>query len=72
MEITISLGKNFKISDKALEDFKNMVKDGKCLGMLDHPEPNLSLVDTRYKVDEIRENVLGELVGDITILNNQE
>ena len=72
MEITISLGKNFKISDKALEDFKNMVKDGRCLGTLDHPEPSLSLIDTRYKVDEIRENVLGELVGDITILNNPE
>ncbi len=72
MEITISLGKNFKISDKALEDFKNMVKEGRCLGTLDHPEPSLSLIDTRYKVDEIRENVLGELVGDITILNNPE
>ena len=71
MEITISLGKNFKISDKALEEFKNMVKEGRCLGTIGHPEPNLSLMDISYKVNDIKENNLGELLGDITILNNQ-
>lgn len=72
MEITISLGKNFKISDKALEEFKNMVKEGRCLGTIGHPEPNLSLMDISYKVNDIKENNLGGLLGDITILNNQD
>lgn len=72
MEITISLGKNFKISDKALEEFKNMVKEGRCLGTIGHPEPNPSLMDISYKVNDIKENNLGELLGDITILNNQD
>ena len=72
MEITISLENNFKISDEALADFKNMVKEGRCLGTLDHPEPTPSLMHTVYKVDEIKENVSGELACDITILNNFE
>ena len=72
MEITISLGKNFKISDKALEEFKNMVKEGRCLGTIGHSEPNLSLMDISYKVNDIKENNLGGLLGDITILNNQD
>jgi hypothetical protein len=71
MEIAISIGKNTKISEKAMSDLKNMVKEGRCIGTIDHPLPNPSVRDIVYKVNDIKENNLGVLVGDITIINNQ-
>ena len=70
MEIIISIGKNTKISEKAMSDLKNMVKEGRCLGTIGHPEPNPSLINISYKVNENKENNLGGLLGDITILNS--
>lgn len=72
MEITISIGKNTKISEKAMSDLKNMVKEGRCLGTIGHPEPNPSLINISYKVNDIKENNLGGLLGDITILNTPD
>lgn len=54
MEITISIGKNTKISEKAMSDLKNMVKEGRCLGTIGHPEPNPSLINISYKVNDIK------------------
>lgn len=70
MEISISLGKNMKISDKAMSDFVDNVKKGECFGTIDHPETSLLLSDIMYKIDDIKEVETCGLVGNATPVDN--
>lgn len=66
MKINIELGKNFKIPDKVMSEFVERVKNGDCVGTMDHPEPTIRLIDSIYRVNEIYKNVDNTIVGDIT------
>ena len=66
MKINIELGKNFKIPDKVMSEFVERVKRGDCVGTIDHTEPTIRLIDSRYVVNEIYKNEDNTIVGDIT------
>ena len=66
MEIENSLGRNYKLSDSAISDFMDILKNGRCFGMLEHKDrvatlsDEMSVTNTRNddRNDDIFKNVL--------------
>jgi DNA ligase-1 len=69
MEIKISGGNNRRISDKAISDFMNMVKEGRGFGTIDHKDRPVTLSDVAYKVSDVEQHEHGGLSADITTLH---